>query len=383
MARRRSFGQVRRLPSKRWQAFYTGPDTALHYAPSTFDTKLDAEAWLVDERRIIASGTWAAPAERAHAVHSVTLANYAEAWLADRTLRPRTRELYRALLDRRILPTLGDNMLNTITPVTVRTWHAGMGQRTPTATAHAYALLKTILGTAVDDELITQNPCRIRSGAAKKRAHKVEPLTLPQLAALAAAMPEQHRLAVLLAAWCALRFGEVTELRRSDIDLKNGRIRIRRAVVRVAGKAVVGAPKTDAGVRDVSLPPHLLPLVKEHLAKHCELGRDGLLFPAKGGGQLTPSSLYGRPPGRRDGQTGRRLAPWGFYAARVDAGVPDLHFHDLRHCGAVLAAQTGATVAELMGRLGHTTSTMAMHYQHVAQGRDAEIARRLSAMVES
>ena len=53
--------------SKRWQAFYTGPDTALHYAPSTFDTKMDAEAWLVDERRIIASGAWVAPAERHHA----------------------------------------------------------------------------------------------------------------------------------------------------------------------------------------------------------------------------------------------------------------------------------------------------------------------------
>ena len=71
------------------------------------------------------------------------------------------------------------------------------------------------------------------------------------------------------------------------------------------------------------------------------------------------------------------------YPAREAAGRPDLRWHDLRHTGAVLAAQTGATLAELMGRLGHTTPGAALRYQHAAQGRDAEIARRLSALVAS
>src|SRR5215217_1154953 len=85
---RRSFGQIRQLPSKRWQAFYTGPDTALHYAPSTFEAKLDAEAWLTDERRIIAAGNWVSPAVRQQGHgKSVTLAAYAAPWLADRTLK--------------------------------------------------------------------------------------------------------------------------------------------------------------------------------------------------------------------------------------------------------------------------------------------------------
>jgi integrase len=53
-----------------------------------------------------------------------------------------------------------------------------------------------------------------------KRVHKIKPLTLPELEALVAAMPERLRLLVLLAAWCGLRFGELTELRRSDIDMK-------------------------------------------------------------------------------------------------------------------------------------------------------------------
>jgi integrase len=69
-----------------------------------------------------------------------------------------------------------------------------------------------------------------------------------------------------------------------------------------------------------------------------------------------------------------------FYRARAAAGRPDLRFHDLRHTGAVLAAQTGATLAELIGRLGHSTPGAALRYQHAAQGRDMEIAKALSAL---
>ena len=64
----------------------------------------------------------------------------------------------------------------------------------------------------------------------------------------------------------------------------------------------------------------------------------------------------------------------------VNAGVTPTRFHDLRHTGAVMAAQAGATLAELQGRLGHSTAAAAMRYQHAGAGRDAEIARKLSAM---
>ena len=69
-----------------------------------------------------------------------------------------------------------------------------------------------------------------------------------------------------------------------------------------------------------------------------------------------------------------------YYPARLAAGRKDRRWHDLRHTGAVLAAQTGATLAELMGRLSHTTPGAAMRYQHAATDRDAEITRRLSEL---
>jgi len=364
-----------RLPSGRIRARYLGPDGLRHSAPYTFETKGDAEAWLVDERRLLAAGAWQPPKVRAKArQNKVTFEIYADAWLRDRDLKPRTRRHYRSLLDRQLFPTFGHLGLTEITPDSVRTWHALSGTATPTLRAHAYGLMRTILGTAEKDELISRNPCYVRGAGNSVRVHKVKPLTLEELEVVVAAMPEQRQAMTLLAAWCAMRFGELAELRRRDMNQTTGTIQVRRAVVRVGGETIVGTPKSDAGTRDIAIPPHLMPLIKQHLKKHVGPGKDALLFPGADGGHLNPSTLYGcKPAGKNPG--------YGFYAARVAADRPDLRWHDLRHTGAVLAASTGATLAELMGRLGHSTPGAALRYQHAAQGRDVEIAKRLSALV--
>lgn len=233
----------------------------------------------------------------------------------------------------------------------------------PRTNAKAYALLRTILASAVDDEILATNPAQIRGAAVSKRRRTIEPATLPQLSAITEAMPERLQLAVLLGSWCALRYGEMAELRRSDVDLERGVVKVRRGAVWLKGKTLSGPPKTAAGVRDVAYPPHLAPLIRAHLAKHAQWGRDGLLFPASTTSKpITPSTFYKQ---------------WN--KARTAAGRPDLRFHDLRHTGAVLAAQEGATLAELEARLGHTTPAAAMLYQHAASDRDVELAKRLSA----
>ena len=182
--------------------------------------------------------------------------------------------------------------LRHITPDLVRDWYAVTAIDTPTLRSHAYGLLRTILGQAVRDEVIRSNPCHIRGAGNTKRVHKIKPATLAELEAIVTAMPARYRAMVLLASWCGLRFGELAELRRTDVDTKIGVIRVRRGVVRAAGETLVKAPKSDAGIRDVAIPPHLLPAVRDHLLRHAAAGRDGLLFPAKGGGHLAPSSLY-------------------------------------------------------------------------------------------
>jgi integrase len=134
--------------------------------------------------------------------------------------------------------------------------------------AHAYGLLRTILGTAVADDVIASNPCRIRGAGQATRARQIRPATLPELEVIAASVPARYKLMVLLAGWCALRFGELAVLRRADIDVKNGVVHVRRAVVNLGGDRTVKTPKSEAGRRDVNIPPHLMPIVKDHLRDH-------------------------------------------------------------------------------------------------------------------
>lgn len=359
-AKRSGFGSLRILPSGRHQARYTAPDGRTITAAHTFDTHLDAATWLTTVRADIVRGLWRPP-EKARS--RLTFRAFAEDWWKARELKPRTRDHYRTLLDRFILPEFGDQDLVEITPADVRTWHAQLSTG-PTYKAHAYALLRTITRQAVADGILAATPCTIPRAGAAKRQKPIKPATLAELEAIVVEMPEHLRLMVLLAAWCALRFGELSELRRKDVDPKAGVLHIRRGATWVDGEITIGPPKSEAGVRDVAIPPHLMPAVRAHLRDHAQRGQDGLLFPSQRGHNVTSATLY---------------ASW--WPARAAAGRPDLRFHDLRHTGAVLAASTGATLAELMARLGHTTPAAALRYQHAAAGRDAIIAAKLSELV--
>ena len=362
---KRDFGTIRKRANGRWQAYYMGPDQAFHRAPSTFEAKVDAEAWLAAERRLMQNDEWSpSKSRRAKVVRSTEMFGpYAEAWLEQRELKPRTRALYRRLLDRFILPAFAEVSLRDITPQVVRTWHSGLDSSRPTQRAHTYSLLRSILSTAVTDEILASNPCRVRGAGSAKRVRSIEPATLAELEVLLEKIPAPYRALVLIGAWCGLRFGEVSELRRKDVDLKAKTIHVKRGVVRIGKEVTVGKPKNIAGVRDIAVPPHLLPILEQHLKEHVALGREALLFPSV------------KDP---DVQVHTNTLRRHWLKARLAAGRPDLRVHDLRHTGAVLAAQSGATLAELMARIGHSTPQMALRYQHVARGRDAEIAARMS-----
>lgn len=368
-AKRRTFGKLRQLPSGRYQASYPDPRGSGRYytAPHTYDAKIDAEGWLAAESRLIQLGEWTPPAERSEtkAASLVMFGEYAERWLVERDLTPKTRSLYRGLLDSRILPTMRDEYLSDLSPALIRTWWAGLGSEYPTRSAHAYQLLRSILNTAVDDHLIVENPCKIKGAgqAPKRRDHEI--LTPAELDDVYAAMPKSYRAAVLVAAWAGLRFGELIELRRKNVVHDNGvvSLRIRRAATLVDGKIVVGNTKTEAGARDVVLPPHIAKILDAHIDDHVGPGPESLLFRTTRGKRLSQSAFTKT------------------FKAALPAGKKNVRVHDLRHTGAVLAAQAGATVKELMGRLGHTTPSVAMHYQHVAAGRDASVAAAMSALV--
>ncbi len=368
---RRGFGRLRQLPSGRWQATYAHRG-AVHKAATTFPTKDAAVAWLTAESDLIELdrrnlGVWSSPADRDAKTRAaqLTLRAYAETWLEHRNISPRTRENYRYHLTDNIYPALGETVLTEITPEDVRAWFAGLGTTHETRNARAYGVLTAVLNTAVDDGLIDRSPARIKGASSVKRTKRSVVLLEPaELAALAEKMPEELRLTVLLTGWCGLRRGELFALTREDVAEDGSTLRIDKAITRREQKDICGPPKTRESNRTVTVPTHLRPLLLDHLDQRVGDGRKALLFPDPTTGGFYPEGRFRVP----------------FFAARAAIGKPDLHLHDLRHFGGVMAAVAGATTKEVMDRLGHTTSAAAMRYQHVAAGRADAIADRLSAL---
>ena len=222
----RRFGNLRKLPSGRFQVRYPGPDGRLRTGPETYATKGVAERALVIIEGQIARGDWVDP-ERG----KVTVRDYADRWIAQRpNLRPRSVELYRWLLGRHITPYLGGVPLGKVTTALVREWRAELLGNGVSAsmTAKAYRLLRAVLMTAVnEDHILPANPCRI-PGAGTETPDERPTLTVTQVYDLAGEVPDRFFAMILLTTFASLRYGEVTALQRQDVDLEAGTVRVRK-----------------------------------------------------------------------------------------------------------------------------------------------------------
>jgi integrase len=330
----------------------------------TFDRKIDAEQFLTTVESSKLTGAYV---DRSAGL--TTLTEYFDQWLPTRRtkkgelLRPKTAALYRHLYDLHIGPTLGRSKLRDITPVKVRHWHGSLpGQTLP---AKCYRLLRAMLNTAVDDEVIARNPCKIDNGGVEYSPERPLP-TGDEVWALADAVGDRWRALVLMSSFGGLRWGELVGLQRRDINLDAGTVRVDRQVVEVNSKLVEGPPKTAAGVRTVSLPMVLIPELRAHLAQFTAADASSRVF-------VGPKGSTPRAP--HFGDIWRK--------ARKTVGRDDLHFHDCRHFANTLAAAAGASTKELMARLGHASPAAALRYQHATLERDRVIAERMSEMISS
>ncbi|MFP1666027.1 tyrosine-type recombinase/integrase [Streptomyces cavourensis] len=361
---RRRFGAVRQYRSGRWTASYRGPDGQEFRAPETFETKKDAEVWLSQVEADLTRGNWQDPDAGA-----VNFKEYALQWVDERGLSATTDELYRRLLRLHVLPTFEDLDLDEITAPRVRTWRTERLSSTGAATtvAKSYRLLKAIMETAVDDELIRRNPCRIK-GAGKELSAERQIATVAQVDALANALGPRWRLMVFLGAYGPMRPEEQAELRRRDVDLGQMTIRVRMAAPELTtGRRALGDTKSEAGKHVVVLPAFLRTDLRRHLDWYAENGPDGLLFVGEKGKPFRRSTF------------GRK-----WRKARVAVGMPDgFRFYDLRHTGHTLATRSGATLKDTMVRAGQSSEKAAMIYQHSDLERQQEVAGGLDDLVRA
>jgi integrase len=268
------------LPSGRWRGRFTTPDG--RRLTASFETKREADIWLAGHTTDISRGLWVDPHRG-----RITLAEYARKWINQRNdLRPRTADDYRDLIRVHIVTGLGDKHLGKLTPADIRAWNSKLSAHVPGRARKAYRLLRAILNTAVADEIIVRNPCRVR-GAGQDRSAERPVATVAQVGALAAAVDDRLQALVLLAAWCGLRRSELLALRRRDLDFLHATVRVERSMHTLRDNSIViGPPKTAAGRRTVAIPPHILADLEMHFATYVGPDADALVFTEHHGGPL-------------------------------------------------------------------------------------------------
>ena len=301
-----------------------------------------------------------------------TLDVYVASWLSTRLVKgrpltPATRIGYQRLYRRNIAARLGDRQLRTLRPETVRTWHAELTAAAGAdQAAKSYRLLRAVLATAETDELIRQNPCRIRGGG-QENAEERPMVPTSLVLELAEAVEPRYRCMVLLAGFAGLRTGEQLGLRRSDVDLLHGSVHVRRQAQEIAGSGrIILDPKSEAGRRTVALPATVIVALAAHMAAFPGPDADAPMFTGPAGGPL------------------RRATFSRVWRAAVAAtGAPaELRPHDLRHHAATLTARMpGITTKELMARIGHASPRAALIYQHATPDRDRAVASFLEEIM--
>ena len=257
----------------------------------------------------------------------------------------------------------------------IRRWSAS-GARTSygpgvseSMTAKAYRLLRAVLMTAVtEDKMISRNPCQIR-GAGVENAEERPVLSLAEVLHLAEQMKHpRYRSLILLSVFGTLRWGEVTALRRRNLAPDGSWVQVAGALVELKGKGLVyGPPKARASLRTNALPEAIRPAIVEHLARYVKDSPDAWVFTGERGNPI---------------RSGNRNLLTGWKDAVTAIGRPGLHFHDLRHTGNTLAAQTYVSTKDLMARMGQDSPRAALIYQHASRQVDQTIADKLSALIE-
>ena len=368
---RRPFGNVRRLPSGRYQASYHDPATAARVvAPETFSSTAAARTWLATVEADAARGELLDPR-----LSRRLFSEWATEWLSGLHVKPKTLVGYESALRVHVLPVFGDRPVVTITYRDCKAFvdnllRSGMA---PGTVGDARKILRLVLQEAMRADAIRRNPAdRLR--VPRGRRDEMVFLTAGEVLALAhhvanpprpARHPQKqwpaYSLLVRLVAFTGLRAGEVASLRVGRVNPLHGRLQVAESVEEVHGQLVYGPPKTYAH-RSVPIPTTLASELDDYLATRPG-DPDAFVFTAADGGPMRHSNFY------------RRYFKPGVHRAGID---PRMRFHDLRHTAAALMVAEGAHLLAVKERLGHSTiQVTADRYGHLFPSLEASLTDRL------
>jgi integrase len=364
---------------KPWRARYPDPTRGgTAQIERKFATKREAERWLNEQKVAVQRGTHIDPANAER-----LFADVADAWRSTwLELEPKTKAGYESILNKHVLPRWSQARIGAVSAEAIQDWinEIAVG-RAPSTIGHIYGVVRSVMGLAVERRYITVNPCDAvrlprRSSYGDRGAPKeMLFLAAPEVAAVAEAIDPHYRVLVYTAAYSGLRAGELGALRRRDIDLLHGKLKVTRALKDVntsseniapEDKGLIFGPTKTGKARVVGIPRFLVAMLTDHL-ESIPADLDALVFTSPEGGPLRHGNFYRRhfkPTVRRRycddcGSNVRKDArrcpkcEGSNLAYVLPAEKRGLRFHDLRHTCAALLIAANAHPKAIQDHLGH------------------------------
>jgi integrase len=317
-------------------------------------------------------------------VHSLTVGEYLETWLAGKhALKPKTMALYQDLTRLYLVPNLGGIRL-----LELRAHHLdrmysaiALGRRgrplSPSTIRRVHAVLRSALNTAVKRRLIPYNSAN-HIELAPENPKRPKPWTPEQCQIfLKHASDTNDRLGSLyqLLLVTGMRRGEAIGLRWEDVDFEGKTLSVVQQITEVHGRGVIGTPKTKRGTRVIPIDVGSVAMLQRQKETQ-DLERSawgpawndaGLVFTREDGRPLRPE-----------------YATRHFQALSRATGLPVIRLHDLRHSNASLALEAGVEMKVVSERLGHSQiSVTADLYTHVNERVGRAAAEKIAGVLNA
>lgn len=333
---------------------------------SGFATKKEAEAALAKLIAEVERGTFFDPGK-------LTVGEWLQEWLKGHCtgdLSPTTIRGYRMMVEKHLIPAIGDIPLAKLQPVHLKNYYAqaresgrvdgrpSKGTRLSARTVlHHHRVLHKALHEAEKLGLISRNPADLVD---PPRAEKKVPVTLTVEEAersLEVLRGTYLYIPSLLAIATGARRGEILGLRWKDVDLDARAVTIEQELLRVERQYIFRQPKTTGSVRPIPIPPFVAEELKAHqlqqkkwrLAAGSAWQDTGLVCTSEDGSPINPDTLSPR-----------------FVKIMQRAGFPHITFHGLRHTHATLLLKWNVHPKKVSERLGHSSIKLTMDtYSHV------------------
>lgn len=300
-----------------------------------------------------------------------TVAQLVARYIAEQPdLKPRTRYIYGVALRKHIAPQLGATLARELSPGDVRGWHVTLARAgyAPGTIRLAHNILSGALGMEYRDERLPRNVAALVPPPSTPPAAADPPAwdeaEIVRFIAAAATDPHEGALWTLLIL-TGLRIGEALALTWAHVDLDSGALSVRQTrTTDDRGRPMLGTPKSDAGRRDLLLPPDASAQLRAH--------RDRAAF----AGIAQPTARVF--PFIADTARKRLRA---FCAAHgFDAGLTP---HDLRHIHISWLTAARMDPLAIIARVGHSNLAMLREYAHLAPGSAAALNTALGARLDA